>query len=730
MSGESTKVYYYFEDKTPYLSTVPVPADRITLGDFKKVFNRRGYKYYYQVFDDVIKCKAWHEILHDHEKLVPNAKGLFELHLQQIAPSGTLQRAAKNRANGLFDDHYGQGSSICDDFDARGGQRVSMVTADKSSVGSFISKRAGEQLADLCTSEEDAYRLDENSTTYTEESSDYRLVHDRNRAAWGGRKNRYRRPYVPSTICSASESSYSLPALTEVKLNLKDLPLGLLFVSLEDGIFIGEIQPGSAGERCQVLEVGDQVIQVDNTSFENLSPEQCLNVLKRVAAEKREMAMVVAKRTSDRRSETLSAMHETMGVDISLWVETTKQPGVEAAGFEAPNVETASAGGHSTSDEERAAYEDRRNGIGAHFVPIVKTARQHPPPQQHHLLNQAAAHPLQPQSLPLRNPNGRPLIPEQDEESEKTMLSVNDTPLLIVQCMARPNSGLMVKDRKWLKIPIPMSFIGHELVNWLLERVHGFENRKQAHAFATRLLELGLIKHAVKMSRFSEKCYYKFDDKISAERQRLEQQAAKANGESPTEITYMSGPTSPRQKRAMQPAIVQTDGIRPTVPPNPAAANTYLSLRPHVPPPHQNGAGVSKTTAMNLTEEMPSALNVWPVSPILGPRNGRPFVRDCESPAMTNDYASMIHVDAVGPPAVVQDVALHSMPRIHPMHERKAIPTSTFASAPTRCTRRTTTAPLQLQQSHVLHPAVVPKLRSLSPPPPNTPNTVNLFDVQ
>lgn len=60
-----------------------------------------------------------------------------------------------------------------------------------------------------------------------------------------------------------------------------------------------------------------------------------------------------------------------------------------------------------------------------------------------------------------------------------------------------------------------MSFIGHELVNWLMETVHGFENRKQARAFANRLLELGLIKHAVNMSRFSEKCYYKFDGRES-----------------------------------------------------------------------------------------------------------------------------------------------------------------------------------------------------------------------
>ncbi|KAI6220417.1 Mig-5 [Aphelenchoides besseyi] len=424
----STKVYYYFEDKTPYLSTVNVPSDRITLGDFKKVFNRRGYKFFYQIFDPVIQSDAKHEILHDHERLVPNSKGLFELH---------LKREKK---------FFPPSSSICDDFDCAGGQRVSMVTADKSSVGSFISKRAGEQLADLCTSEDET-----------------------------SRKQRYRRPYVPSTICSASESSYSMPLLTEVKLNLS----GLRFVALESGIFVGAIQPGSQGDRCKILEVGDQILQVESTSFEHLSNEH-------------EVMITIAKHSSDRQSDTLSALCETMGVDVSLWVETTKQTPQET-NFEAPPVIAQEI--DETSDEERAAYEDRRNGRGAQLVPLVQ------------------------------------------QQAEK-ILTTSDPPIRIVRSMARPSSGLTIKDRKWLKIPIPQSFIGHELVNWLLTNVRGFENRKEARSFANRLLQLQLIKHAVQMSRFSEKCYYKFDEKISVETK---------NGDSPTEITFISGSqSSPR----------------------------------------------------------------------------------------------------------------------------------------------------------------------------------------
>ena len=52
--ASETKVYYYLDDSTPYMSTIAVSPDKITLGDFKKVFNRRGYEYYVMIFDQEI----------------------------------------------------------------------------------------------------------------------------------------------------------------------------------------------------------------------------------------------------------------------------------------------------------------------------------------------------------------------------------------------------------------------------------------------------------------------------------------------------------------------------------------------------------------------------------------------------------------------------------------------------------------------------------------------------
>lgn len=78
----------------------------------------------------------------------------------------------------------------------------------------------------------------------------------------------------------------------------------------------------------------------------------------------------------------------------------------------------------------------------------------------------------------------------------------------IVEAMMMPNSGLDIKNRTWLKIPIPMSFLGSDLVDWLLEHVDGLRERRDARRFASDLLKAKLIAHVVNKLTFTEKCYY------------------------------------------------------------------------------------------------------------------------------------------------------------------------------------------------------------------------------
>lgn len=60
---------------------------------------------------------------------------------------------------------------------------------------------------------------------------------------------------------------------------------------------------------------------------------------------------------------------------------------------------------------------------------------------------------------------------------EELELSVNSDMATIVRAMARPDSGLEIRDRMWLKITIPNAFIGADVVDWLHHRVKGFIDR-------------------------------------------------------------------------------------------------------------------------------------------------------------------------------------------------------------------------------------------------------------
>ncbi len=49
---------------------------------------------------------------------------------------------------------------------------------------------------------------------------------------------------------------------------------------------------------------------------------------------------------------------------------------------------------------------------------------------------------------------------------------------------------------------------GIDLVDWLLDKVHGLLDRKDAKKYATRLLSTGMIRHVVNKISFTEQCYY------------------------------------------------------------------------------------------------------------------------------------------------------------------------------------------------------------------------------
>lgn len=57
---------------------------------------------------------------------------------------------------------------------------------------------------------------------------------------------------------------------------------------------------------------------------------------------------------------------------------------------------------------------------------------------------------------------------------------------------------------------------GSNVVDWLLQHVEGFPERRDARKYASLMLKSGYIRHTVNKLTFSEQCYYVFGELTSS----------------------------------------------------------------------------------------------------------------------------------------------------------------------------------------------------------------------
>ncbi|RXN30180.1 segment polarity dishevelled -like protein [Labeo rohita] len=50
--AETKIIYHLDEQETPYLIKLPIPAENVTLADFKNVLNKPNYKFFFKSMDD------------------------------------------------------------------------------------------------------------------------------------------------------------------------------------------------------------------------------------------------------------------------------------------------------------------------------------------------------------------------------------------------------------------------------------------------------------------------------------------------------------------------------------------------------------------------------------------------------------------------------------------------------------------------------------------------------
>ncbi|KAK6010707.1 domain found in Dishevelled, Egl-10, and Pleckstrin, partial [Ostertagia ostertagi] len=487
------------------------------------------------------------ELTDDSSSLKRSSNGLFELFLHSCGGAGAVPRSGTLPRRGQTD-------YMCevDPVDKRGRRRslanldlldASESTHPASSVGgTIVSRRAGEHLAELYTSNSENFYNDSARFSATASSSLYEPLCANGGYNDGGkvrrrkpRKERFRKAYVPSTISSITESSMtslSLPRILEVNLSMRSTPyLGISVGSFQGSILVSEILPegtliikfiDGAVAKDGRIEVGDQIVQVNNRSFENLTEAQAVRVLREVAAAKKPLVLFVAKYSRGNDYDPLSTLaSETLPLDVSLWVQTAAQcserqriyreRGLSDELTETFDENTLGTMRETDDEEERALYEQRRHGVPQVNIEELERRREN----------------------------------EQNEHKATQRLSITMDPVIILRALARPDSGLQVKNRKWLKILVPMSFIGRDLVDWLLEHVEDLSDRKAARHYAAELLKAGLIRHVVSKLTFTEKCYYVFGDAVVGVRggaDSTQNSGGTAKVEATTEVTYVGSP--------------------------------------------------------------------------------------------------------------------------------------------------------------------------------------------
>uniref|UniRef100_A0A3B3ZHH8 Uncharacterized protein n=1 Tax=Periophthalmus magnuspinnatus TaxID=409849 RepID=A0A3B3ZHH8_9GOBI len=466
--GETKIIYHLDDQETPYLVKVPVPADKVTLADFKNVLKKPNYKFYFKSMDDdfgVVK----EEISDDNAKL-PCVNGRVVSWL--VSGDGALTDAGSvadssegapplERTGGIGDSrppsYHGKAVSGRDtlDNDAETGSAVSQRRERERPRRKHANEHGGRQNGyssramarggpdyDSCSS----FMSSELESTSCFDSED---------------DDATSRSVSSSSFSSITDSTMSLNIIT-VTLNMEKYNfLGISIVGQSNergdgGIYIGSIMKGGAVAADGRIEPGDMLLQVNDINFENMSNDDAVRVLRDIVHKPGPITLTVAKcwDPNPRSCFALPRSEPIRPIDPAAWVShTAAMTGVYPPYGMSPSMSTVTSTSSSISSS----------------------------------------------------------IPE-TERFDDFHLSIHSDMGTVAKAMACPESGLEVRDRMWLKITIANAFIGSDVVDWLFHHVEGFSDRREARKYASNLLKAGYIRHTVNKITFSEQCYYIFGD--------------------------------------------------------------------------------------------------------------------------------------------------------------------------------------------------------------------------
>ncbi|KAL5491728.1 hypothetical protein EMCRGX_G017080 [Ephydatia muelleri] len=462
---EETKVIYYIDDEeTPYLMKVPTAPEKVTLGDFKAQLNRVYHKFFFKSMDDdfgVVK-----EEVADDDALLPSANGRVVCWVVtgESSASGSDVGAPKGdtasvRARGEDEMSIASGMSKASSRSHRHRQHR------RHHRGKLPNGHTSDM--DSCTDIASATDLDATSFCDTEDTQS--RVSASTLTSLQPRKKvlTKTRPKIPrssscSTMTSSSVTTDGSMQIINVVLNMDSVSfLGISIVgqTSEDGaggIYVGTVMKGGAVAADGRIEKGDMLLEVNGISFEKMSNDDAVRTLREIVQQPGTITLTVAKcwGAEPVLPQFEPRMEPIRPIDPSAWVMQANQQGEYSRPFTgSPTLSTMTS---------------------------------------------------------VSSPSLVSSMPESDTMQSKLTLT---TPMYrIAKALATPTSGLEVKDRIWLKMTIPKSFIGSDLVDWLNINVEGFIDRRHARKYAALMLKHGFIRHTVNKITFSEQCYYVFGD--------------------------------------------------------------------------------------------------------------------------------------------------------------------------------------------------------------------------
>ncbi|VDM68424.1 unnamed protein product [Strongylus vulgaris] len=236
----------------------------------------------------------------------------------------------------------------------------------------------------------------------------------------------------------------------------------------DNGIYVANIMKGGAVALDGRISAGDMILQVNDISFDNFTNDQAVDVLRDAVARKGPIKLTVAKcfDSGPKSCFTIPRNHRdepVRPIDTQAWIQHTN------AMRGMPSILEGSEGAPT---------------------PIPGDWPHGRPPSSSTVTSTGS--------------NGQNTV----VTGQHIRLDIHTDKKKVVEVMAMPNSGLDIKNRTWLKIPIPMSFLGKDLLDWLLAHVDGLLERKDARKYAAELLKRKLIAHVVNKITFTEQCYY------------------------------------------------------------------------------------------------------------------------------------------------------------------------------------------------------------------------------